>query len=90
MVYSGRHPSRDDPDPFHEAGVGSVSGLRFGIDGDDDDVDERPTSDDRVGTTDGSSGVLPSASTLPGGEGSHPRFGRRQLCVRKRIRERID
>ncbi len=43
LLYSLQHPSRDNPAPYDEAGIGYFSGFRFELDGDNDDFDELPT-----------------------------------------------
>ncbi|WP_254528239.1 alkaline phosphatase PhoX [Natrinema gelatinilyticum] len=43
LLYSLQHPSRDNPDPYNEAGIGYFSGFQFEFDGSNDDFDELST-----------------------------------------------
>ncbi|TMT87901.1 DUF839 domain-containing protein [Haloterrigena sp. H1] len=43
LLYSLQHPSRDNPAPYDEAGIGYFSGFQFEFDGSNDDFDELST-----------------------------------------------
>ncbi|MFD1563796.1 alkaline phosphatase PhoX [Haloarchaeobius amylolyticus] len=43
LLYSLQHPSRDNPAPYDEAGIGYFSGFKFEFDGSNDDFDELST-----------------------------------------------
>ncbi|QFU82713.1 alkaline phosphatase PhoX [Natronorubrum aibiense] len=43
LLYSLQHPSRDNPAPYDEAGIGYFSGFQFEFDGTNDDFDELST-----------------------------------------------
>ncbi|MFA9415012.1 alkaline phosphatase PhoX [Natrinema sp. HArc-T2] len=43
LLYSLQHPSRDNPAPYDEAGIGYFSGFQFELDGSNDDFDELST-----------------------------------------------
>ncbi|RZV08494.1 uncharacterized protein DUF839 [Natrinema hispanicum] len=43
LLYSLQHPSRDNPAPYDEAGIGYFSGFQFELEGSNDDFDELST-----------------------------------------------
>ncbi|WP_266082208.1 alkaline phosphatase PhoX [Haladaptatus caseinilyticus] len=57
-LYSLQHPSRDNPAPYNESGIGYFKGFQFAMDGGNDDFTElsTPQTNEEKGTVRGANG----------------------------------